>query len=54
MIICLSNAGVALLGVLGMPKALDSLSKIVIDTVLYLVSYRVQNKWVFAPDKESK
>ena len=53
-IICLSNAGVALLGVLGMPKALDSLSKIVIDTVLYLVSYRVQNKWVFAPDKADK
>ena len=27
---------------------------IVVDVVLYLVSYRVQNKWVFAPDKEDK
>lgn len=28
--------------------------KAVVDTLLYLVSYRVQNKWVFAPEKESK
>ena len=28
--------------------------KAVVDTLLYLVSYRVQNQWVFAPDKEQQ
>ena len=36
------------------PTAIIGLVGIVVDVVLYLVSYRVQNKWVFAPDKESK
>ena len=25
----------------------DNISKLVIDTLLYLISFRVQNKWVF-------
>ena len=41
----------ALLGVLGMPKFLDNLSKLIIDTLLYFLSYRVQNKWIFREDK---
>jgi len=36
------------------PTKVIGLVGIVVDVVLYLVSYRVQNKWVFAPDKESK
>ena len=36
------------------PTAIIGLVGVVVDVVLYLVSYRVQNKWVFAPDKESK
>ena len=50
-IMLLSAAGVALLGRLGMPKALDNVSKLIIDTLLYFVSFRVQNKWVFQEDQ---
>ena len=32
--------------------ALASIVKIVVDTVLYLVSYRVQNNWVFREDEK--
>ena len=46
-IMILSWLGVALLGRLGMPKALDNVSKLIIDTLLYFLSFRVQNKWVF-------
>lgn len=46
-IMLLSAAGVWLLGFLGMPRSLDNLSKLIIDTVLYFLSYRVQSKWVF-------
>ena len=50
-LLVLSWLGVALLGVLGMPKFLDNLSKLIIDTILYFLSYRVQNKWIFREDK---
>ena len=53
-ILLCSPGALPVLSWLGMPKWLDTIAKIIIDTVLYLVSYRVQNKWVFAPDKESK
>ena len=33
------------------PGIIIGLVGIVVDVVLYLVSYRVQNKWVFAPDQ---
>ena len=46
-IMALSGLGVAVLGRLGMPKSLDNLSKLIIDTLLYFLSFRVQNKWVF-------
>ena len=53
--ILLCSAGaLSVLSMLGMPKWLDTIAKIIIDALLYLVSYRVQNKWVFAPDKEAK
>ncbi len=39
---------------LHIPDLFIVLVSFVVDTALYLVSYRVQNKWVFAPDKESK
>ena len=42
---------IALLGMLGMPRFLDNLSKLIIDTILYFLSYRVQNKWIFREDK---
>lgn len=50
-LLVLSWLGVALLGVLGMPRFLDNLSKLIIDTLLYFLSYRVQNKWIFREDK---
>ena len=50
-LLVLSWLGVALLGLLGMPKFLDNLSKLIIDTLLYFLSYRVQNKWIFREDK---
>lgn len=46
-IMLLSSLGVSLLSSLGMPVELDNLSKLIIDTVLYFLSYRVQNKWIF-------
>ncbi|MBE5795890.1 MAG: glycosyltransferase [Clostridiales bacterium] len=54
MILALSSGTVQVLSLLGMPKWMDTFAKIIIDTVLYMVSYRVQNKWVFAPEKETK
>lgn len=53
-ILLCSSGSLTVLSNLGMPKVLDTLAKIIIDTLLYLVSYRVQNKWVFAPAKETK
>ena len=50
-LLVLSWLGVTLLGLLGMPKFLDNLSKLIIDTILYFLSYRVQNKWIFREDK---
>ncbi len=50
-LLLLSWLGVALLSLLGMPKALDNLSKLIIDTVLYFLSYRVQNRWIFQEAK---
>ena len=51
-ILLCSTGALHLLSMLGMAKWLDTFAKAVIDTLLYLVSYRVQNKWVFAPEKE--
>ncbi|MBQ8200825.1 MAG: bifunctional glycosyltransferase family 2/GtrA family protein [Clostridia bacterium] len=52
-ILLVSAVGVELLmKALNFPDALASVVKLAVDTVLYLVSYRVQNKWVFAPNKE--
>lgn len=53
-ILLCSTGALSVLSLLGMPKWLDTFAKIIIDMVLYLVSYRVQNKWVFAPNKEQK
>ena len=53
-ILLCSTGALTFLSQLGMHKSLDTIAKIIIDMLLYLVSYRVQNKWVFAPDKESK
>lgn len=50
-ILLCSSGALTLLSALGMPKVLDTLAKIVIDTLLYLISYRVQNKWVFQEAK---
>lgn len=43
-IITISNAGVWALGQIGMA---DWLAKILMDTMLYFLSYRVQERWVF-------
>ena len=43
-IITISNAGVWLLGRIGMA---DWLAKILMDTTLYFASYRFQERWVF-------
>ena len=50
-IICLSNLGVWALGKIGVPLCL---AKLICDGLLYFVSYRVQQNWVFAeaPAKE--
>lgn len=54
-ILAASAIGVELLmTVLNLPDIWAVGVKAVVDTLLYLVSYRVQNKWVFAPDKENK
>lgn len=54
LILLVSSGALAVLSSLGMPKWLDTFAKIIIDTVLYLVSYRVQNRWVFPPEKEKR
>ena len=48
-IITISNAGVWALGRIGMA---DWLAKILMDTALYFLSYRVQDKWVFREDNQ--
>jgi hypothetical protein len=53
-ILLMSTLALTVLSWLGMPKWLDTIAKIIIDSLLYLLSYRVQNKWVFPPEKESK
>ena len=53
-ILASSALGVELLmALLKLPDIWAVAVKAVVDTLLYLVSYRVQNKWVFAPNKES-
>ena len=53
--IMIAGAGsVWVLKLLGLPSVLDWLAKLIVDVLLYLVSYRVQDKWVFAPEKETK
>ncbi len=47
-IITVSNAGVWALGRIGMS---DWLAKILMDTILYFLSYRVQEHWVFKEEK---
>lgn len=47
LIICLSNTGVWLLGRLGLSRWI---AKLICDTLLYFLSFRVQNKWVFKED----
>ena len=49
-IICLSNLGVTLLSAVGVN---DRLAKMICDTLLYFVSYRAQNRWVFQDQKEA-
>ena len=44
LIICLSNLGVWLLGQIGMA---GWLAKILMDTLLYFLSYQLQDRWVF-------
>ncbi|NLB89934.1 MAG: glycosyltransferase [Clostridiales bacterium] len=43
-IVAVSAIGVSLLAVIGVP---NTLGKVVVDTLLYFISYRVQKKWVF-------
>ena len=49
-IICLSNCGVWLLGKIGMA---EWLAKILMDFILYFVSYRMQAAWVFREDEKA-
>lgn len=51
-ILLCSSGTLTVLSALGMPKVLDTLVKVIIDMLLYLVSYRVQNKWVFREEKD--
>ena len=47
-ILLLSAVGLeALMTILNIPDSLASLMKLIVDTVLYFLSYRIQNKWVF-------
>lgn len=47
-ILLLSAVGLeALMTLLNIPDSLASLMKLIVDTVLYFLSYRIQNKWVF-------
>ncbi|MBR6954419.1 MAG: bifunctional glycosyltransferase family 2/GtrA family protein [Clostridia bacterium] len=49
-VITASNAGVWLLGKAGMAPWL---AKVIMDTLLYFVNYRVQQNWVFADKEEA-
>ncbi len=51
-ILCASAGSMALLESLGLPGLLHVPMKIVVDVVLYLLSYRVQNKWVFREEEK--
>ena len=52
-LLLVSAVGVELLvTLLGFAPALASLVKLVVDTLLYLVSYRIQNRWVFPPEEK--
>ncbi len=54
-IMLISAVGVdSIMNWLKLPKLIVGLVGIVVDVVLYLVSYRVQNKWVFPPEKADK
>lgn len=54
-IMLVSAVGVdQVMSLLKLPNAIVGIIGVIVDVVLYMVSYRVQNKWVFAPDKESK
>ena len=50
MIVVLSTLGIKVLSALGMAKWL---AKLICDTVLYFISYRVQHNWVFAGREEA-
>lgn len=52
-IMALSSLGVTLFSKLGMPEELDNLSKLIIDTLLYFLSYRVQNRWIFTKQTDT-
>ena len=52
-LLLVSAVGVELLvTLLHFAPALASLVKLVVDTLLYLVSYRIQNRWVFPPEEK--
>ena len=42
------------MSLLKVPGIFITLVSAVVNAIVYLLSYRVQNKWVFAPDKETK
>ena len=44
----------AVMNWLKFPNAIIGLVGIVVDVLLYFLSYRVQDQWVFAPEKETK
>ena len=48
-IIVLSTLGIKALGLIGVPAWL---AKLLCDTLLYFLSYRIQQRWVFAKPKE--
>ena len=48
----IAPGSMALLESLGLPGLLHVPMKIVVDVVLYLLSYRVQNKWVFREEEK--
>ena len=50
-IITISNAGVWALGQIGMA---DWIAKILMDTMLYFLSYQVQERWVFKEENANE
>ena len=54
-IFTLSNLGVSLLDHLHIfIGGFAFIPKILMDTLLYLVNYRIQNKWIFAKSAENQ